>query len=250
MPAPKASTSAISQAATTLAVTIPSTVAVGDLILIRGITLSNTTVTHDGTGYTTVQDGQNGGSTSEVLARKVAAAGDAGSTVTFTFGVSNRCSAVVVVMASADVNASAPLSPTPTYTDVSTATTSPASPAITASSSSTILVWQGMQGTSGAGAITWTAPTGTTSVLATSTAAGAGRNCAQGVAWVAGSGTVGPYTATASQAVVGRMFTIAVPPAGAAAPAVKWWDGTSEVSAALSWWDGATETAVSSLEIA
>lgn len=249
MSAPKSSAVINGQAVTTLGIVIPAGVAAGDLIILRAITNSNTTVTHDGLGYATLQDGQNNPSTSGLIVYKVAAAGDAGSTVTFTFGASNRSSVVCVVIALADVASTNPIRPTPTFTDVSVDTTSPASPAIDAIGSSTIIIWQAMQGTAAAGAITWTAPNGTTSVVTTSTAAAAGKNNAQGVAYVDGvAGTLGPYTATASQGVSGRMCTLAVLHTDVAGPVLKYWDGTSEVSATLSYWDGTSEVAVSALE--
>lgn len=212
MPAPKASSKNNGQGVTTLAITVPATTAAGDLILIRASTNANTTITHNGSNYTTVQDGTGSGSTSGILISKIAVAGDASSVVTFTYGVSNRVSGICVIMASGSFDPTNPIRPTPTFVDTTTDTATFVSPAITAEANSTILVWDTMQGATGAGAITWTAPSGTTLVTTASSTAAGGKNNAQGVSWTTGSGASGPYSATVSQVSAGRASTIAVAP--------------------------------------
>lgn len=248
MPAPKSTSKAFAQGTASLAIALP-TVAAGDLILLRASTnASNDTISHNGTGYTTIQSPAPG-LMSGMMVAKVADATDPGKTITFTYGISSRVAAMAVVIAAGNFDSANPM-PTITSNDVSVESTSQTFTGVTVPSGSTVLLWGSMQGTANAGAVVWTAPPGTTSLNTTSSTAAGGRNNGQGVSWIDASGAVGPWTSTTNQLVSGRMNTIVIQPTGSVSgPVAKWWNGTSEQAATLTYWNGTSEVALSSFEV-
>ena len=210
MPAPIAVATGSGQGVSTVAVTVPAATAVGELILIRFATNSSTTITTPA-GYTVVQDGQNSPQTSGLLVSKVAAGGDAGSSVSVTFGASSRVSAVCTTWpAGSTVDAQG-------GTNVATSSTTFTSPAVTTvAANCTVLIWDVEQAT-GTTAV-FTGPAGFTTAAALSSLAASGNNNKQGLAWldVGPAGTYGPYSATWDVTGTGRANTVAIaPPAGA-----------------------------------
>lgn len=214
MPAPKASSGAASTAdSATLPLTLPASIAAGDLILVRWSTNtgSPTTITINGSGYTVGEDNTASGAVASKMWWKVATAADAGSTVTATYAATSRLSAVCVVMAAGDFDPNNPLNavtglsgqPGPTVTQ----------PAVTTTvDNCTILFWDVQQS---AGTPSFTPPSGFTNVILSATAKPSGKNNSEAVAWGPSgtAGTYGPWTATYLQGGGdGGTHTIALAP--------------------------------------
>lgn len=216
MPAPKDTALASGQGVGSLSVTLPATVAAGDLILVRFATNANTTVSTPA-GYGIVLDASSAGSTSSVIFSKIAVAGDAGATVSTTFGGSSRVTAVVLIYASGTFDPTTPINIVG-HTNVTVATTNYTSPAVTTSvAGCTILAWDVEQAPGGT-TNTWTPPAGMTLITSVQSAASGGKNNCQACGYLdAGTaGSYGPYTATFVASEVGGASTIAIAPAPAA----------------------------------